>query len=214
MDCMPFSEQCDHMVREQMEERGIRNRDVLRALRATPRHFFVPPESRIMAYADGPLAIGHGATISQPYIVALMTQLLQVNPGDRVLEIGTGSGYQAAVLAQLANHVYTIEIASPLANSARNLLKRLGYLNVTVKQGDGYLGWQKESPFDRIIVTAAPPDVPAELVNQLAHGGRMVVPAGSPCCQELIVIEKDANGAVHERDEGPVLFVPMRPGTA
>jgi protein-L-isoaspartate(D-aspartate) O-methyltransferase len=196
--------------REQLEGRGIRNPDVLRVMRTTPRHLFVPSHLRARAYEDHPLAIGYDATISQPYMVALMTELLQ--PGDsRVLEIGTGSGYQAAVLAQLAAWVYTIEIVPELANAARETLQQLGLAKVTVRQGDGYLGWPEEAPFDRIILTAAPPEVPQALIDQLRRPGRLVAPIGADANQELVVIEKDAEGRMRQWRACSVSFIPMKP---
>ena len=206
-----FAAERERMVREQIEARGVRDPGVLRVMRATPRHLFVPEGVRRMAYDDHPLPIGHGATISQPYIVAIMTQLLAPGSSHRVLEIGTGSGYQAAVLAQLARHVYTIEIVPELANSSRVCLKDLGYANVTVRQGDGYKGWPEEAPFDRIILTAAPPEIPQALIDQLAKGGRLVSPEGSDWSQQLVVIEKHADGTLRRRKAGAVMFVPMRP---
>jgi len=200
------------MVREQIEGRGIRDADVLRAMRTTPRHLFVPENLREYAYWDHALPIGLGQTISQPYIVALMTELLAPKKTDRVLEIGTGTGYQAAVLAELAKHVYTMEIVAELANSARERLAALGLRNVTVRQGDGYKGWPEEAPFDRIILTAAPPEVPQKLVEQLARGGRLVAPVGeSPATQELVVVEKTRAGEIRQRAVAPVMFVPMVP---
>lgn len=208
----PFVAQRDRMVREQIESRGIRNADVLRAMRSTPRHLFVPENLRDYAYSDHPLPIGLWQTISQPYVVALMTDLLAAGKTDRVLEIGTGSGYQAAVLAGLVKHVYTIEIVAELANSARARLAALGCRNVTVRLGDGYKGWPEEAPFDRIILTAAPPDVPQELIDQLARGGRLVAPVGeSPVTQELVVVEKTRAGDIRRRAVTPVMFVPMVP---
>ena len=206
----PFSDQRERMVREQIEARGIRNADVLRMMRATPRHLFVPENVREHAYSDRPLPIGLGQTISQPYIVALMTELLAAGKTDRVLEIGTGSGYQAAILAGMVKHVYTIEIVSELAKSARDRLADMGSKNVTVRAGDGYKGWPEEAPFDRIILTAAPPEVPQKLIEQLARGGRLVAPVGgSPATQELVVLEKTAGGEIHRRAVAPVMFVPM-----
>ena len=200
------------MVREQIEGRGIRDADVLRAMRTTPRHLFVPENLREYAYWDHALPIGLGQTISQPYIVALMTELLAPKKTDRVLEIGTGTGYQAAVLAELAKHVYTMEIVAELANSARERLAAMGLRNVTVRQGDGYKGWPEEAPFDRIILTAAPPEVPQKLVEQLARGGRLVAPVGdSPATQELVVVEKTRAGEIRQRAVAPVMFVPMVP---
>ena len=207
-----LTEQRERMVREQIEGRGIRDADVLRAMRTTPRHLFVPENLREYAYWDHALPIGLGQTISQPYIVALMTELLAPKKRDRVLEIGTGTGYQAAVLAELAKHVYTMEIVAELANSARERLAALGLRNVTVRQGDGYKGWPEEAPFDRIILTAAPPEVPQKLVEQLARGGRLVAPVGeSPATQELVVVEKTRAGEIRQRAVAPVMFVPMVP---
>jgi len=203
----------ERMVREQIASRGIGNPEVLRVLRATPRHQFVPPDEQALAYDDCALPIGYGATISQPYIVALMTELLLPDPCQRVLEIGTGSGYQAAVLAQLTSHVYTIEIVPELAEGARRTLAALGYTNVTVRQGDGYRGWPEQAPFDRIMVTAAPPEIPQALTEQLRPGGRLVAPVGPGWEQELIVLEKRADGAIRRTAVAPVIFVPMRPGS-
>jgi protein-L-isoaspartate(D-aspartate) O-methyltransferase len=208
----PYAADRERMVREQIEGRGIHSAELLRVLRATPRHLFVPIPERAMAYEDHPVPIGHGATISQPYIVAWMTDLLGPRKTDRVLEIGTGSGYQAAVLAQLAGRVYTMEIVAELAKSARDVLDRLGYSNVTVRQGDGYKGWPEEAPFDKIMVTAAPPDVPQALLDQLAKGGRLVTPVGRWLDQKLIVVEKDEHGRICREAVGDVLFVPLRPG--
>jgi protein-L-isoaspartate(D-aspartate) O-methyltransferase len=203
----------ERMVREDIASRDIRNPDVLKAMRATPRHLFVPPALRMQAYADHPLPIGHGQTISQPYIVALMTELLEPDKSHKVLEIGTGSGYQAAVLASLVRHVYSIEIVPELARSASDTLKHLGYANVTVRHGDGYLGWPEEAPFDRIVVTAAPPELPKALVDQLKPGGRIVAPVGRTVwTQDLVVVEKGRDGKLKERSVIPVRFVPMVPG--
>ena len=200
------------MVADQIEGRGIRNTDVLRAMRATPRHLFVPLEIRPEVYQDRPLPIGYQATISQPYIVALMTELLAPAKNHRVLEIGTGSGYQAAVLSQLAARVYSIEIVPELAQSATRTLRDLGYANVQVRHGDGYKGWPEQAPFDRIILTAAPPEIPEPLIAQLAKGGRLVAPVGPLREQDLIVIEKKPDGSVQRRSMGGVRFVPMRSG--
>jgi protein-L-isoaspartate(D-aspartate) O-methyltransferase len=207
----PGTAQRERMVADQIESRGIRNPDVLRVLRATPRHLFVPTDIRSMAYRDHPLPIGYGATISQPYVVALMTELLAPARNHRVLEIGTGSGYQAAILGQLAAKVYTVEIVPELARSAAQTLRDLGYTNITVRQGDGYEGWPEEAPFDGIIVTAAPPELPQALIAQLARGGRLVAPVGPMWEQELIVIEKKADGTIKRRQAGAVSFVPMKP---
>jgi protein-L-isoaspartate(D-aspartate) O-methyltransferase len=206
----PFTGQRERMVREQIEARGIHNADVLRMMRGTPRHLFVPENVREYAYSDRPLPIGLGQTISQPYIVALMTELLAPGKTDRVLEIGTGSGYQAAILAGTVKHVYTIEIVPELANSARERLTSMGKKNVTVRLGDGYKGWPEEAPFDRIILTAAPQEVPQKLIEQLTRGGRLVAPVGdSPATQELVVVEKTMGGEIRRRAVAPVMFVPM-----
>ena len=198
------------MVADQIESRGIRNPEVLRVMRSTPRHLFVPTNVRSMAYQDRPLPIGHGATISQPYIVALMTELLAPAKNHRVLEIGTGSGYQAAILGQLAAEVYTVESSPELARSAAKTLRELGYTNITVRHGDGYQGWLEWAPFDAIMVTAAPPELPEALIAQLSEGGRLVAPIGSTWSQELIVIEKEAGGTIERRSVCGVSFVPMK----
>jgi protein-L-isoaspartate(D-aspartate) O-methyltransferase len=206
----PYAEQRDRMVREQIEKRGIHNADVLRTMRATLRHLFIPESSRALAYADRPVPLQKGQTISQPYIVALMTELLDVRRTHQVLEIGTGSGYQAAVLAPLVKELYTIELVPELATSAKATLQTLGYRNVTVRQGDGYQGWPEKSPFDRIIVTAAPPEIPEALLVQLKPGGKLVLPVGgTPMSQRLVVVDKAANGSISKRTVAPVMFVPM-----
>jgi protein-L-isoaspartate(D-aspartate) O-methyltransferase len=198
------------MVREQIEARGVRNPDVLRVMRTTPRHLFVPESLHSQAYGDGPLPIGKGQTISQPFIVASMTEILSPGKGHRVLEIGTGSGYQAAVLSQLCREVFTIEIVPELGTSATALLGKLGYSNVTVRIGDGYKGWPEKAPFDRIILTAAPVEIPQTLIDQLARGGKMVAPVGSSGQdQELVVIEKQTDGKITRRLLYGVRFVPM-----
>jgi protein-L-isoaspartate(D-aspartate) O-methyltransferase len=197
----------EKMVAEQIAGRGVADARVLAALRKVPRHEFVARSLRREAYADHPLPIGHGQTISQPYVVAAMTELAQVGPGERVLEVGTGSGYQAAVLAELAREVYTIEIVEPLAKSAAATLARLGYAAVRVRHGDGYRGWPEAAPFDAIVVTAAPPRVPPPLLEQLAVGGKLVIPVGDDW-QELEVHTKTATG-VEVRQVFPVRFVPM-----
>ncbi len=197
------------MVKRQIEARGISDERVLEAMRKVPRHEFVPDGYRAYAYTDGPLPIGEGQTISQPYIVALMTESLKLKPDDKVLEIGTGSGYQAAVLAEIVKEVYTIEIIEKLARRAEETLKRLGYDNVKVKAGDGYLGWPEYAPFDAIIVTCAPDHVPQPLVDQLADGGRMVIPVGSEYgIQTLYLLEKHGD-KLEKRSIIPVRFVPM-----
>ena len=180
------------------------------ALASVPRHLFVPERLRSSAYDNRPLPIGEGQTISQPYIVAMMTQLADVDGRERVLEIGTGSGYQAAVLAEIADHVYTIEIIDTLAERAATTLETLGYDNVSVRAGDGYLGWPEHAPFDAIVVTAAPETVPEPLLEQLAIGGRLVIPVGPEgSTQSLRMLQKDDNGTVSTRDVLPVRFVPF-----
>jgi protein-L-isoaspartate(D-aspartate) O-methyltransferase len=199
----------ERMVQEQMFSRGIRDPRVLEALRKVPRHRFVPPEMQASAYEDTALPIGLGQTISQPYVVAFMTEALELKPQDRVLEIGTGSGYQAAVLSLLAREVYSMEIVERLGREAEARLKEMGYGNVRVRIGDGYRGWPEAAPFDAIIVTAAPPDVPPALVAQLRPGGRMVVPVGR-YVQDLIRLRRTAKGLERE-SLLPVRFVPMVP---
>jgi len=188
---------------------------VMAAMAAVPRHRFVPEEMQLFAYANGPLSIGHGQTISQPYIVALMTELLAVGPGSRVLEVGTGSGYQTAVLSQLVDKVYSIEIVEPLASAARQRLQSLGYANIETLSGDGYLGWPEHAPYDGIIVTAAAPHIPEPLIEQLKSGGRLVIPVGRPFSgQELVVVEKGFDGKTHTRQVLPVAFVPLTRGAS
>jgi protein-L-isoaspartate(D-aspartate) O-methyltransferase len=197
----------ERMVAEQIEARDVRDASTLRALREVERHLFVPSASASEAYADHPLPIGHGQTISQPYIVAFMTEALGLRGGETVLEVGTGSGYQAAVLARIAAHVHTIEIVEPLAAEARERLARLGYSNVQVRAGDGYLGWPEAAPFDGIMVTAAAPRIPEPLKTQLKDGGRLVIPVGEEF-QELVVVTR-RGAAFEERRVLPVRFVPM-----
>jgi protein-L-isoaspartate(D-aspartate) O-methyltransferase len=210
----PYDVQRIRMVRDQIAARGIRNPAVLKSMRETPRELFMPVETRAAAYEDHPMPIGYGQTISQPYIVAFMTEMLDVTKAHRALEIGTGSGYQAAILSSLAKEVYTIEIVGPLAESASALLDRLGYRNVLVRRGDGYKGWPEKAPFDRIILTAAPPELPMALVDQLKRGGRLLAPVGSQfAAQELVLVEKGADGKITRRPVLPVRFVPMvKPG--
>jgi protein-L-isoaspartate(D-aspartate) O-methyltransferase len=195
------------MVREQLERRDITDARVLEAMRRIARERFVPDASLTTAYDDGAQPIGLGQTISQPFIVAYMTQALELRGPERVLEIGTGSGYQAAVLAEIVREVYTIEIVPDLAERARSLLTELGYRNIRFRTGDGYQGWPEAAPFDRIMVTAAPDHVPQPLIDQLATGGRMIVPVGRGD-QELVLVEKTASG-VTRRSTIPVRFVPM-----
>lgn len=209
----PFSERREQMVTADLIGRRIRDPNVLRAMLLTPRHLFVPASMRSMAYKDGPLAIGYGATISQPYVVAVMTESVSLESRHRVLEIGTGSGYQAAILGQLAGQVYTIEIVPQLAESAARTLCELGYANVHVRHGDGYKGWKEHAPYDRIVVTAAPLEVPRELIAELARGGRLVAPVGAAGSQELVLIDKRVDGRIERLRIGFVNFVPMKPGT-
>jgi len=204
--CPKPSEQ-ENMVTEQIERRGISDRLVLSAMRKVPRQEFVPDNMKPYAYEDSPLPIGEKQTISQPYIVALMTELQGLKGGEKVLEIGTGSGYQAAVLAEIAKEVYTIEIIKYLADSADERLQRLGYKNVTVKYGDGYQGWKERAPFDGIIVTAAPDHIPQPLIDQLKIGGKMVIPIGETFQELKLIVKKDKD--ITEKSVVPVRFVPM-----
>ncbi len=196
------------MVQEQLMPRGIHDERVLAAMSKVPREEFVPQDVRAESYTDGPVPIGHGQTISQPFIVAFMTEQLRPSAKDRVLEIGTGSGYQAAILTELVAEVYTIEIIETLAKNAEATLERLGYKNVHVKVGDGYKGWPEHAPFDAVIVTCAPDHVPQPLVDQLKEGGRMIIPVGGFGDQELYLLEKK-NGQLEQRAVLPVRFVPM-----
>lgn len=197
------------MVKTQLEARGINHPDVLKAMLKVPRHQLVPGNVRHLAYEDTPLPIGNGQTISQPYIVGFMTQAIDPKPEMKVLEIGTGSGYQAAVLAEIVSFVYTIEIVEPLGKKAKKDLEQLGYQNIHVRVGDGYLGWPEEAPFDAIIVTAAPEKVPQPLIDQLGEGGKMIIPVGpTTTSQELKVLEK-RNGKIRTRSLFSVSFVPF-----
>lgn len=198
------------MIDRDLRRRGVRDRRVLEAMARVPRHQFVPPDQIPYAYEDRPLPIGHGQTISQPYIVAFMTELARPRPESKALDIGTGSGYQAAILAELCKEVYSIEILDPLAQEAKKRLEDLGYKNITVRTGDGYLGWPDKAPFDLILVAAAPDHVPKPLVDQLAPGGRLVIPVGRHWwSQELLVIEKQPDGTIQQRSVATVAFVPM-----
>jgi protein-L-isoaspartate(D-aspartate) O-methyltransferase len=203
----PLTSARQRMVDAQIKARGIATASVLDAMRRVPRHLFVPPAIQSRAYEDTPLPIGLGQTISQPFIVAYMTEALHATPEHAVLEIGTGSGYQAAVLAELAREVYTIEIVPELADRARRTLAETGYRNVHVRTGNGYLGWPEHAPFPRIIVTAAPDEIPQALVDQLAVGGTMVLPVGT-VFQEMTIVTKNARGVAQKRTI-PVRFVPM-----
>lgn len=203
-----LANQRQRMVQEQLMARGVHDERVLSAMAKVPREEFVPAAAREFSYSDQPLPIGYGQTISQPFVVALMTEQLRPQLKDRVLEIGTGSGYQAAILAEVVADVYSIEIVEPLAKNADATLQRLGYKNVHVKAGDGYKGWPEFAPFDAIIVTCAPDHVPQPLVDQLKEGGRMIIPVGGRLEQDLYLLEKQ-NGQMHQRSVEPVRFVPM-----
>jgi protein-L-isoaspartate(D-aspartate) O-methyltransferase len=202
-----FKTMREKMVETQIKARGIKDPRVLSAMLKVPRHLFVPKDEQASAYADQPLPIGKGQTISQPYIVALMTELLELKGQEKVLEVGTGSGYQAAILGELAKEVYTIEIVESLATAAKTLLLELGYQNISIRAGDGYLGWPEAAPFDAIIVTAAPDHIPQPLLDQLKEGGRMVLPVGT-YSQTLKKITK-RSGKIEVSDVVPVVFVPM-----
>jgi protein-L-isoaspartate(D-aspartate) O-methyltransferase len=207
MQTDPYADARARMVDRQIAARGVTDPRVLAAMRTVPRHRFVDQTQAASAYDDRPLPIGHGQTISQPYIVAYMTELLRLQPGAKVLEVGTGCGYQAAVLGEIAREVYTIEIVKPLADCATNVLRELGYANIQVRHGDGYGGWPDRAPFDGIVVAAAPDHVPPALVAQLAVGARLVIPVGD-ADQEIRVITKTASGQREERLI-PVRFVPL-----
>jgi protein-L-isoaspartate(D-aspartate) O-methyltransferase len=203
----------ERLVAEDLVPQGITDSLTLAAMRAVPRHEFVPQDQRARAYADTPLPIGHEQTISQPAVVAFMTQVIRPRPGLRVLEVGTGSGYQAAVLAETGARVWTIEIFRALAEEARARLQRLGYGRVQVRHGDGYAGWPEVAPFDVIVVTAGADSIPPPLVRQLAPGGRLVMPVGNPWAdQRLVLLEKDSAGRIASRDLLPVRFVPLLRG--
>jgi len=196
------------MVESQLARRGIKDKRVLEAMRQVPRHLFIPEDMRSLAYCDGPLPIGHGQTISQPYIVALMTELLELTGQEKVLEIGTGSGYQAAILSRLARQVYSLERHAALAQQAEKVLAQLGYDNVVVRVGNGTLGWPEHSPYEAIIITAAAPEVPQPLPDQLADGGRLVAPVGSQWSQVLVKVRRQSDLLIRERLTA-VAFVPL-----
>jgi protein-L-isoaspartate(D-aspartate) O-methyltransferase len=197
------------MVKEQIADRGISDRRVLKAMESVPRHAFVPAAYRDQAYADHPLPIGYGQTISQPYIVAYMCEVAGIRPSDRILEVGTGSGYHASVISRLASKIYTIEIIPELARRAEETIRQLGYENIVLRQGDGYFGWKDEAPFDVIIVTAAADHIPPPLLRQLKDGGRMIIPLGHPFFTQKLVLVEKKNGEIRSRDLIPVRFVPL-----
>jgi len=203
-----YERQRYEMVEDQIYRRSVKDELVLKAMRKVPRHEFVPRNLQDLAYRDHPLPIGEDQTISQPYIVAFMTECLQLKGGEKVLEIGTGSAYQAAILAEIAAEVYTIEIIPSLTEEAEQRVKRLGYQNIHVHCADGYQGWPEQAPFDGIIVTAAPPRIPQPLIDQLKTGGKMIIPVGDSF-QELILVEKSTKGNISKRSVLPVRFVPM-----
>ena len=204
----PFHVQRNRMVNTQIEARGITDEDILKAFREVERHKFVLPGYIESAYKDTPLPIDEGQTISQPYVVAFMTDVLNLKRTDKVLEVGTGSGYQAAILAELCDSVFTIELFETLGNKAREVFNQLGYENIISKIGDGYQGWPEYAPFDAIVVTAAPAEIPKPLQNQLAEGGRMIIPVGSGSVQNLVLLEK-RNGEISKKQILPVRFVPL-----
>jgi protein-L-isoaspartate(D-aspartate) O-methyltransferase len=205
----PFLAARQSMVEHDIKGRGVRDRRLLEVMSRVPRHLFVDEGQRERAYADHPLPIGEGQTISQPYVVALMTEALRLKPGDRVLEIGTGSGYQAAVLAELVKSVFSIEIRKPLAEAAGKRLRELGYRNVSVRYGDGYFGWKEEGPFDAIIITAAANHIPPPLIRQLKEGGRLIIPLGSTVFSQTLTLLTRKGERLSMEQMGGVVFVPM-----
>ncbi len=207
-----FARLREKMVNRQIINRGVKDKRVIRAMLSVPRHLFVPENYLSESYEDHPLPIGEGQTISQPYIVAFMTEVLNLKPEDRILEIGTGSGYQAAVLAEMVNEVYTIELLPSLADRARNILEQLGYTNIHVKTGDGFKGWPEKAPFDAIIVTCAPDKIPQALVDQLNEGGRIIIPVGSQFFAQELVKGVKKKGRLITKNVLPVRFVPLTRG--
>jgi protein-L-isoaspartate(D-aspartate) O-methyltransferase len=205
----PYAAERSRMVRNQIENRGVKNDAVLSAMRNVKRHLFVPEDSRRRAYADGPLPIGYGQTISQPYIVAYMTEAIQPTENFKVLEVGTGSGYQAAVCAEIVDSVFTIEIIDELGRQADKRLEDLGYRNVDVKIADGYFGWEEHAPFDAIIVTAAAEFIPPPLIDQLRDGGRMIIPVGSPFGAQMLMLVEKKGSRMTTKNLLPVRFVPF-----
>ncbi len=208
LDDDPYRTKREIMVEKQIVARGIKDKKVINALLKVPRHKFVPEEYKHLAYEDGPLPIGYDQTISQPYIVAYMTEVLELNENNKILEIGTGSGYQAAILAEICKEVYTIEIVPELAERAKKIIDELGYKNIFIKIGDGYKGWPEKAPFDAIIVTCSPTNIPKPLVEQLSENGRMIIPVGEWYNQQLLLLRKK-NGKKIKENLLPVRFVPM-----
>jgi protein-L-isoaspartate(D-aspartate) O-methyltransferase len=204
--------QREEMVRSQLQNRGISDTKILEAFKIVPREAFVPVEYRRYSYADQPIPIGEGQTISQPYIVAYMTEVLGVGPNEKVLEIGTGSGYQAAILAELEIEVYSIEVNETLAQRAKTTLENLGYKNIHLKTGDGYAGWQENAPFDAILVTCSPTSIPPRLEEQLAEGGRMIIPVGRQNSVQYLYLLEKHQGKIKQKNVMPVRFVPMTDG--
>ncbi len=205
----PWQAKREDMVQSQLIARDITSKDVLNAFRQVPRHRFVPHELIAWAYADQPLPIGEGQTISQPYVVAFMTESLRLHPGSKVLEIGTGSGYQAAILAEMKASVFSIEVIPSLLENARKVLSELGYSDIRLKSGDGFQGWAEHAPFDAILVTCSPSAIPEPLKEQLAEGGRMIIPVGNPHRVQYLVMLEKRNGKIKQRNLLPVRFVPM-----
>jgi protein-L-isoaspartate(D-aspartate) O-methyltransferase len=197
------------MVSLQIENRGITNKPTLEAMKKVPRHKFIPSDQINSAYEDGPIPIGYGQTISQPFIVAYMTSVIDPKPGQKVLEIGTGSGYQAAVLAEIVDTVYTMEIITELSKSAAERLKKLGYKNIVTRNADGYYGWEKSAPFDAIVVTAASEYIPPPLIEQLKDGGKMIIPIGSPFLTQMLVLVEKSGKEIFTTNIFPVIFVPL-----
>jgi len=205
----PYSSMRNQMVKDQIQNRGIKNEKVLQAFRKVPRHLFVPVAIRDRAYDDNALPIDFNQTISQPFVVAYMTEIVDPDSTDIVLEIGTGSGYQAAILAEIVKKVYTVEIIPGLAMQAKKLLTGLGYKNIEVRTGDGYIGWEEHAPYDAIIVTAAPEEIPQPLIDQLKEGGRMIIPVGPENYTQYLVLLTKVNGRIKKKNEFPVRFVPF-----
>lgn len=208
----PFNLQREEMVKLQLQMRGISDDKILEAFRKVPRHVFVPAEYRRYSYADQPIPIGEGQTISQPYIVAFMSQVLQVEPNEKVLEVGTGSGYQAAILAELDAEVFSIEINETLADRAKVTLDQLGYSNIHLKTGDGYEGWDEHAPYNAILVTCSPASIPPILKDQLAEGGRMIIPVGPQNSVQYLYLLENHKGKIRQKNVMPVRFVPMTDG--